>query len=457
MKKIKLIVPILSCLLTTALFSCAKNNEQPESDYYKISVYNDHKSPKVTFDSPNFIKKGEACDVLIRFEPYTYLGPISAHPDETYRLCKANSLSIDETLDKKCYSFECVSEDRCVWELKIPREYMTTSYDLDVNSTYVKGYNETGAIGFAAEGTLKEKASINVINTSVDSDLTFIIIPKDFQSGYTFDSATKDKITITGISGDGTNEVLEPSRKELVLCDSPIQGLGHYQTLAYQLRIAIPVSRLYEVDATAEYGYKQKFDKIEVRSSDAETPVSYNVEKYKKIFNPTVEACQLSSEEINLDDDGVHYIAKFSADSEHSFPETDIESLTDLSILPSTYVPTGRPYFREFEVHEDASKRKDITCSLKDAFTGTYLSAYALDYVFYDKYENTYLAMNKWLTPTVNSNVLTIDINITNMIKYIEFPISTIIYETDLYEFYYQDGSIDFIKSFNFTVKAIED
>ena len=47
------------------------------------------------------------------------------------------------------------------------------------------------------------------------------------------------------------------------------------------------------------------------------------------------------------------------------------------------------------------------------------------------------------------------------MVKYIQFPTSTTITELDLvsdekyYYELYQDGSIDFIQSFNFTVKAV--
>lgn len=487
MKKIKIIIPVVSCLLTTTLFSCANKSEQPESDYYSISIANAHKSPKVLIEGSNLIKKGDACDVLIRFEPFTYLAPIPDYPDETIRICQANRIGYDIALDKNCYTFEEAGVgDPCLYRLHINKEYMVTSYVVDINSKFVEGYFKPGEIKFHNDSTLSEgNAEITVVNTSVDSYLTFFITPKNFQSGYTFDGVTKDAIDIIGISDDegevNLNEYVK--RKELVLCDSPIQGLGHYQTKTNQLRIALQMEPLFikDTDPKSIYGYKQRFKSINIKSTEG---VAYNnKENYEKLFHPTVDetSCTLESGKINLEEDGVHYVAKFTPKSGYYFPATFTEDtkgnfpITDLTILPNIYVPTGHPYFRTFEIHRDASKQGAIKAIPYDAYYGneTLSILPTSSYVLEDTIGNIYVPMgydrntgtsgnNYWLDVKVESDAsLTIDVNVTDMIKYVEFPTSTIITRLDLAEYkeeefykFYRDGSIDFIQSFNFTVKA---
>lgn len=481
MKKIKLIVPVVSCLLVTALFSCANNNEQPESDYYSISIANAHKSPKVSIEGSNLIKKGDACDALIRFEPFTYLAPIPDYPSEVIRICQANRIGYDIALDKSCYTFEeAGTGDPCLYRLHINKEYMVTSYVVDINSEYVKAYTGENDIKFSSIGLLNDtNAEITVVNTAVDSDLTFFVTPKDFQSGYTFDGDTKDAIKIIGMSDDEGEVDLTSfvTRKELVICDSPIQGLGHYQTEAKQLRIALPMDKLFVTDDDPEtfYGYKQRFTSIEIKS---EKGITYSDKK--GIFSPTAdeETCTFTSGEIEHKIDSVHYVAKFAPQDDYRFPSSFTEEnfpVTDLTILPNVYLPTGHPYFRTFEIHSDTSKQGAIKTSPYKAYIGgnETLSILTTANVLEDTAGNIYVPMgydndsilsgdNYWLKITIdNDGNLVVDINITDMIKYVEFPTSTIIARTDLIEYgdefykFYRDGSIDFIQSFNFTVKAI--
>lgn len=476
MKKIKIIIPVVSCLLVTALFSCANNNEQPESDYYTISIANGHKSPKVLIEGSNLIKKGEACDVSIRVEPFTYLEEIDDYPGETVRICQANRIGYDIALDKKCYTFKKTDEDPCLYKLHINKEYMTTSYVVDINSKFVQGYDEVNSIKFA-DGALKDKAEITVVNTAVNYDLAFFVTPKNFQSGFTFDGATKDAIEIKGINSTYPEGYpLTPSRKELVLCDSPIQGIGHYQTLAKQLRIAIPMEQLYEVDTSpeSEYGYKQKYDLIQI-SSSLDNPVVYNSADYEKIFNPVAdpESCELASApSITVEDNGIHYNATFAPKSGYKFSALIDENsfpITDLDVLPGTYTPTGHPYFRAFEVHSDPSKRKNIDISPCDAYNGNETISPVIipgieTRILEDAIGNVYVPMSYWVDFSLDAGKLKVNFNISNMVKYIEFPITTTITLFDIlsykdeghfYEFY-QDGSIDFVQSFNFTIKAIK-
>lgn len=482
MKKIKIIVPVVTCLLATTLFSCANKSEQPESDYYSISIANAHKSPKVTIEGSNLVRKGEACDVLIRVEKFTYLAPIPDYPNETVRVCQANRIGYDIALDKNCYTFKRGEDgDPCLYRLHINKEYMTTSYVVDVNSKFVEAYGGEGEIDFAEGSELNSSnAEITVVNTSVGSDLTFFITPKNFQSGYTFDGVTQDAVEIKGINDTYPEGYpLTLSRNELVLCDSPIQGLGHYQTLTKQLRIALPMEQLFEVDSSDPiYGYKQKFDSIQISSTEG---VAYN--NKENLFYPTADetSCTFESGKINLEEDGVHYVAKFTPKSGYYFPATFTEDtkgnfpITDLTILPNIYVPTGHPYFRTFEIHRDASKQGAIKAIPYDAYYGneTLSILPTSSYVLEDTIGNIYVPMgydrntgtsgnNYWLDVKVESDAsLTIDVNVTDMIKYVEFPTSTIITRLDLAEYkeeefykFYRDGSIDFIQSFNFTVKA---
>ncbi|MCQ2795870.1 MAG: hypothetical protein MJ213_00960 [Bacilli bacterium] len=483
MKKIKLIVPVVSCLLVTALFSCANNNEQPESNYYSISIANAHKSPKVSIEGSNLIKKGDACDVLIRFEPFTYLATIPDYPSEVIRICQANRIGYDIALDKSCYTFEeAGTGDPCLYRLHINKEYMVTSYVVDINSEFVEAYTGENDIKFSSGSSLNDdNAEIIVVNTSVDSDLTFFITPKNFQSGYTFDGDTKDAIKIIGVSDDEGEVDLTSfvTRKELVICDSPIQGLSHYQTSEKQLRIALPMDKLFVTDDDPEtfYGYKQRFTSIEIKSDKG---VVYNKEKsYENIFSPTADetSCTFTSGKIELRENSVHYVAKFAPQDDYRFPSSFTEEnfpITDLTILPKVYLPTGHPYFRTFEIHSDTSKQGAIKTSPYKSYIGgnETLSILSSVRVLEDTAGNIYVPMgydndsilsgdNYWLDVDVKSGNLVVDVNITDMVKYVEFPTSTIIARTDLIEYgdefykFYRDGSIDFIQSFNFTVKAV--
>ncbi|MCQ2795225.1 MAG: hypothetical protein MJ214_03370 [Bacilli bacterium] len=461
MKKIKFILPV--CLGLVTLVACDQAHGQPESNFYKISFVNvaeeDTDKPEITFESSNLIEKGKDCDLLIRLAPYSTFNEIEGE-DEDYLIRQSSLTGDGPILNKNCYSF-AETETAGEYRLQIPKEYMTASYDVIVNYTYVK----YGTDSVVPSDDIENDVSVIVTNSSVNHDLTFHIMPNNFQAGATFDVASKDNIKIVGNSTEeGVIDLtLDLSRKELVHIDSSIQGISHYHTDTKSLRCALPMEKLYKPAPKEKYGYKKRFDKIEVRTIDtSKDPVSYDKERYLNLFNAQADSqsCKLTSATI---DDNYHYKATFTANNDYYFYDGMTNfALTDLAIQPGIYSPTGHPYFREFAVHKDASKRGNI-----DEFSpyGAYIGAQELfdDYSYvYDKLGNIYSEMRKWLTVSVTDfyyKTLTIEIKIPEMVKYTQLPTSTIISSLDLtgyedYHTFYSGGSIDFIKSIDFKVAA---
>ncbi|MCQ2792200.1 MAG: hypothetical protein MJ208_01605 [Bacilli bacterium] len=464
------IITISCCLLLAPLCSCGKSG-QPESNFYKISFVNladDTDVPPITFENSNLIKKGKDCDLLIRLDPLAKLNPLYGEEGSEYEIREANFKGNGAVLNPSCYSVTATDTPH-VYNLKIPKEYMTTSYEVNVNCTYL-----TSNYTIVPDTGIEDEITIETTNLSSKYDLTFIIMPNNAEAGATFDGETKDAIQIYGVK-DNEEKPLELSRKELVHIDRTIQGVSHYRTHAMSLRVAIPMEELYDTSTTTESGYAPKFDKIEVSSTLVDGhAVTYDVDHYKTIFNPQTDGtCKFEKADITFEEDDekyyAHYKATFSAISGYKFHEATNDEedfpITDLTAISDIYTPTGHPYFRNFILHKDSTERENIQLSPFEAYKGIddgYLYYYLLGGYVPDTLGNIYVPMKDWLAyeSLNNGNGATIDINITKMVKYVQLPTSTIIALTDIgllgeyYYTFYSGGSIDFIKSFNFTVSA---
>lgn len=459
MKKIKII--LLATFGLLALTSCNnQNNEQPESNFYKISFVNqatdttDIDKPEITFVTSNLIEKGKDCDLLVRLEPFSMLNNLPS--GKLIEIHQSTPFGDGALLDEKHYTAEPTETD-CVYRIQIPKEYMTTSYDVFINYTYLSGPIYSYANHVEVDENIKSSISTVLTNSSVNYDLTFHIMPKNYQVGATFDGETKDNIKIVGLKHDGAEEDLTSylSRKELVYIDSSVQGVSHYRTDAKSLRVAIPMEYLYELAPNTFYGYKKKYETIKVQSEDPTKVVSYDGERYLNLINAKAdeESCALDNAKIYEDSSShdIIYEASFTAKDGYKFTGTEANfSLTDFVIKSNTHAITGHPYFRDFIVHKDKSLRQNIESSPYGAYHG---DTGVLNPYFSDKLGNVYVPMIDWMSCVFSSGTnAKITINLNKMVKYIQFPTNKIIsgYSS------YIGGSIDFIKSFDFTVCALK-
>lgn len=459
MKKMKIV--LLATFGLLALTSCNnQNNEQPESNFYKISFVNqatdttDVDKPEITFITRNLIEKGKDCDLLVGLEPFSMLNNLASGKQIEIR--RSSLLGDGALLDESHYTVKATETD-CVYRLQIPKEYMTTSYDVFVNYTYLSGSTYSYANHVDVDTNIENSVSVALTNSSVNYDLTFHVMPKNYQVGATFDGETKDRIKIVGVKQDGAEENLTPylSRKELVYIDSSVQGVSHYRTDAKSLRVAIPMEYLYEPAPDAFYGYKKKYETIKVESEDPTKVVSYNEERYLNLINAKADEASCVFNEGKIYEDSTShdmiYEANFAAKDGYKFSSREASfSLTDFVVKSNTHAITGHPYFRDFIIHKDESLRQNIKSSPYGAYNGD--SGVLGNYYFEDQLGNVYTPMKNWIACNFETTTAKIMINLNKMVKYIQFPTNKIIsgYSS------YIGGSIDFIKSFDFTICAFK-